>query len=685
MFPKQTALSLCAPKWCAIFALAIGTGMLTTPALAQKGQGTWIALDSSAPGTPADVKLDTKATNPTYTALDIYIHGFYVETKQGPDGKYSKITVPGFGTVSQTGAPSLPTPRLNLAIVTGATSLKVAVSRADSVKSYANVMVWPQPIPERDESTGSPEVFKKDDAIYGSKGYWPAANQTQTGKLRSKLGSIQGMSAEIYPMKWDPSTRQLLVAGHMRVEFSHPGTATRQTPITKERFAMADKAFLNWTAVSAYIPANLVFYEGDFLFLYPSGYQTALLPLINQKKARGFAVTEMTTATAGTTCSSIRTAINNWYNSKPSWRDKYALLVGDTNVIPFCTAPNGAPTDDLYASTDGDDLDAEIYLGRLSADSTTDVSNQVTKILQYEDHPALFCCYDQALLVAHKEGAPGKYVGAHESVRTAAYSVPPAFSTLYGSIAGVDNADVSTEINGGTGVVAYRGHGSSTEWWSWNLLNQSYNNTDMSALSNIVQQSPVMWSFACTNSNLNSEDSISEVAMESATSRAVSYYGASEPSDTTPNHELDRQMFQAVYNLGMTTQSHAIQYAEHQMAAMTWDDNAWRYLLLGDPEMQIRRRNPLKLVIVGPISVGVCKLGPCYLDLSIFDEVGNPVPDLVVSAWKSSRAGDEVLTNQYSDRSGKAHLQIAPQTTGAIQVTVNDRAGNTVQTSIPVK
>src|SRR5690606_1499029 len=101
---------------------------------------------------------------------------------------------------------------------------------------------------------------------------------------------------------------------------------------------------------------------------------------------------------------------------------------------------------------------------------------------------------------AHKENAPGKYVGAHESVRTASYAVPPAFSTLYGHQAGVDDSDVNLAINNGLGLVAYRGHGNSAAWTTWNTLNESYNSADVTALANLPSQVPVVWSLACTNS-----------------------------------------------------------------------------------------------------------------------------------------------------------------------------------------
>ena len=57
-------------------------------------------------------------------------------------------------------------------------------------------------------------------------------------------------------MQWDPSSRVFQVAGHTRLEFSHPGTAARQNPITKERYTLAQKTFINWSVVGSYSPAQ---------------------------------------------------------------------------------------------------------------------------------------------------------------------------------------------------------------------------------------------------------------------------------------------------------------------------------------------------------------------------------------------------------------------------------------------
>lgn len=493
------------------------------------------------------------------------------------------------------------------------------------------------------------------------------------------------MTLEAYPFQWNPRTKTLSVNRITQFVIAHEGTAIEHRPMTKDRAALAAAKFLNWPAVALNFPVNALFYEGDFLFIYPSGYDDELQPLIDQKKARGFSVTEMTTLATGNTCASIRTAINNWYNSRFSWTDKYAILVGDVNQIPLCTSASGTPTDDLYASTNGDDLDEEIFLGRLSVDNEADAAQQVGKILSYSDNPPPFCCYDEVLLVAHKEDAPGKYVGAHESVRLGSYSVPPSFSTLYGHIAGVDDSDVSAAIDNSLGLVAYRGHGSSSAWTGWNIPNDYFNSTDVGLLGNVMPRIPIIWSFACNNSEIGVDDSIGEHWMESAGSRAVAHYGSTIPSYTDQNHELDRQMFKAVYDLGLTTHSHAIRYAEDQMGALIGSDNAWMYLLLGDPEMQIRRRNPSNLVIKIPDYVAVCKGPDCYLKVSVLDETGRPLAGARVAVWKGANGREEVFNNRYTDGNGSASIRINPETNGTLHYSVRDEQGNTAVGSVPVR
>jgi hypothetical protein len=97
----------------------------------------WVPLDSSKPGTPAGIRLDRAGSDANKTTVTIEIHGFYLEPKQGPDGVYHKLTVPGLGSVSMTGAPDLPTARFNVGVITGAKAVRLAALKPNAApKSF---------------------------------------------------------------------------------------------------------------------------------------------------------------------------------------------------------------------------------------------------------------------------------------------------------------------------------------------------------------------------------------------------------------------------------------------------------------------------------------------------------------------------------------------------------------------
>ncbi|WP_316367066.1 C25 family cysteine peptidase [Candidatus Thiodiazotropha sp. CDECU1] len=654
----------------------------------------WVALDQDQePGSEARVELNRKASNKRRSVFDITIPGFWMTGKKGDDGQiYQQIEIPGLGSHDELGQPDLPRYKFHLALPfsKGKVSMRGEVQE---LRRFQDILVWPQSVPELDgeKDTGTPEQFVLDRETYAGKGSWPGTFSPESYEIGKALRGIPAIHGEAWPVQWDPSSRELQVAGKITYILDHDGDEEQFEPITQERFKLAELTFINWEILEPVFGPNLWFYTADYLFIYPdSSYADEIKPLVDQKKARGFKVTEMNVADdiGASTCNTIRTAIQTWEAAIPFSRDAYALLVGDTDVIPHCTSPDGDQTDDSYASTDGDDLNEEIYLGRLSVDSEADLANQVSKILTYEDHPSPFCCYNRAGLWAHKENAPGKYEGAHETVRTFAYADAPIFETFYGSQTGVTDSDVANRVSNGVGVMAYRGHGSSgSTATSWNQTSEYFNGLDVSTLSNPLSRSPVVWSFACTNSKLDENDSIAEKWMELADAGSSSYYGATRTSYTDQNHVLDEWMFRAVYDEGLLTQSHAIERGEAQMAALIGARNAWMYLLLGDPDMKIRTKNPYTITIKIPELIEICKF--CELPIQVLDEVGNPLPNALVGLWKPSQRDlpnmeGETWVNGYTDEKGLITLPYSALTEGELYYSVEDGAGNAVFEKIQV-
>jgi hypothetical protein len=200
---------------------------------------------------------------------------------------------------------------------------------------------------------------------------------------------------------------------------------------------------------------------------------------------------------------------------------------------------------------------------------------------------------------------------------------------------------------------------------------------------------PAVWSFSCTNSNINASDCIAETWMAKAGSGAVSHCGATRTSYTGPNHKLNESMFAVTFDWQMPTQAHAIASAEALMTYFTYEDNAWMYLLNGDPSMPIRDDDESFTLII-PEYIELCEI-PCGLEFLVFDQLGNPVDDALVSRWKPLAGGavgadgsDDVFTNRYTDGAGATTLTMQPQTTDSLHYRVRDAEGHVVTGVIPV-
>jgi hypothetical protein len=218
------------------FSVFVLLGLLASGiSLTQSGSTSWVSLDGSKPGTPADIVLDKDNSSASTSTISIVIHGFWAERKEGPGGPYTKISVPGIGAVQQTGAPSLPGLRLNLAVATTADTIKLRSASLSDHRAYAGVLIWPNPIGETDRPGGK-EQFRRDEKLYSQNANWPGPSARALESVRAKLGSINGAAVEIYPMQWNPATKTLIVNRVMKMTFDHSGnTNTSQNRMTKER------------------------------------------------------------------------------------------------------------------------------------------------------------------------------------------------------------------------------------------------------------------------------------------------------------------------------------------------------------------------------------------------------------------------------------------------------------------
>ncbi len=670
---------------------------------------TWVPLDSSVPGQPATITCDTTQTSPTQTVIDIHVHGYWRTDRVGGDGRtYQQIEIPGLASIDTPGAPDLPVARFYIAWGTTASEATIDLARTTGVHTFAGQLVWPQPVEERELATGgsTPEQFQLDTALYAAPGPYPT--DTAVRMFTSVQYPYKLMQSEAHPAQWDPQTGELTVAEHTYLTFRHLGVFKAADPLPQHRIDLIKAAIVNWPAVKDVFTANTTSYDGDFLFVVQGGTPPQLEPLIAQKKGRGFHVSVLNFPSIPS-CATVRNAIQSWYDGTPSEHEHYAILIGDHAFIPTCPAPDGDLTDDLYGDVDGDGFDdilPEVYVGRLAANSYDELGRMVTRILDYEDHPECTATrYDKTLLIAHTQGAPGKYEGNAEEVRTRNYAdVTPHFTTHYGSDPTHTNTTLTSAIESGFGLIAYRGHGTDTAWWTWNTAGVDYSNIEV---DDLVNAPAVVWSIACGNLYLPTGDCFGEHWLSrQATRGAVSFYGAGGSGNTTINHELYRRMFSTLFDEGYTVQGQLIARAELLTGLKYGATNPFMYYLLGDPEMRIRRSNPSCLpsgspwITNKPAYVFCCAGKVSLSDLSVATPSGAPVPGVMVSLWKPGAApdtttssaggwtlthgGDEVLVNGYTGPDGSVRLEADSLSEGMLYLTFSDDEGNVVLDSILV-
>ena len=83
-------------------------------------------------------------------------------------------------------------------------------------------------------------------------------------------------------------------------------------------------------------------------------------------------------------------------------------------------------------------------------------------------------------------------------MRTNSYSTPPNFITYYGSQVGVEDPDIVNEVDGGVGVLAYRGHGSKySTATGWNQVSDYFNSSDVISLANPTRRHPTPLQMVC--------------------------------------------------------------------------------------------------------------------------------------------------------------------------------------------
>lgn len=519
------------------------------------------------------------------------------------DSKYDLLQLPEYFTTLEIGKPQLPAIRELLAVC-DFTNYKFSIvdSSVTILKEY-NVYPFQTPALE-----GEKLEFVKDELFYEKDTFFPEKiiDLEKPGIWRD----LKVSRLSIFPIKYNPKIKTLKIFTRLviKIDFenSSGNALIRNKPIPNEWKNMYKNSILNYDylhldrmELNKNNRSNSSSGDYDYLIITHQDYYSDIQRMASWKTRKGLLskVVKLNDI-GGNNSTSIKNYITSEYNNH---NISYVLLVGDVSQLCMIYTGNDYGSGDFqYSLLSGDDYRAEIAIGRFSAISSAEVLHVSEKNIRYETTPPISNWVRKALLVANWQNAPGKYQGCKEEIRTYPYSDPPIFTTAYGASTSnggdeATNSDVTSYINSGFGVVNYRGHGSATAWagtsgWTgWNMFHEYYTTSIARNLNN-GDMAPIVFSIACTNSQLHYGSECLAEAFTKADDAATAFLGGTRSTYTYANHTYDEELFKntfstAVNDIGnISNDAAVIMVRDHGISGKK---NAIRYLWLGEPALEV--------------------------------------------------------------------------------------------------
>ncbi|MBN2829175.1 MAG: hypothetical protein JXR56_02515, partial [Candidatus Cloacimonetes bacterium] len=295
----------------------------------------------------------------------------------------------------------------------------------------------------------------------------------------------------IFPVSYNPVSNSIRVYNDIKIKINLEGSDMALTEYNK------DKAYspyyeviynrVNRTYPNHDYPSNpdMRRYPIKYLIVANRMFESTLAPFIAWKEKKGFDVIVGYTDVIGTSSAAIKTWIQSYYtgatpsNPAPS----FALIVGDVaQVINYGTGSSSNVGTDLYyyCFDGGSDYIPDMYYGRWSVTSTTELTNIINKTLYYEQYQFATPSYlDNVTLIAGEDSTWNPYVG-QPTIQYGAnnyFNSAHGFANVYQYLTSYTNC--YNTMNTGVGFINYTAHGSTTSW-----AGPSFSTSNISSMTN---------------------------------------------------------------------------------------------------------------------------------------------------------------------------------------------------------
>ncbi|UCF10730.1 MAG: hypothetical protein JSW65_03375, partial [Candidatus Bipolaricaulota bacterium] len=347
--------------------------LVAAPSLAE-----WVEVE---PGSDP-LAVDVLVPEPGRTVVEYRVGGFERNEVLINGSTYDVI---GLGSESKDltrGHPELPNVcRAVLLPETGAVEIRVLES---STRDVPGIRVAPSKgnLPRTVNPADVPYVFS---AVYDEDEWYPA--DVVTHREPHIIRDFRGTVVVVNPFQYNARTRTLRVTTHLKIEVvttAEPGVNElrrhrRLRGVNRDFHLVYTEHFINYER-TRYKPLDE---QNRMLVICYDAWTANLQPLVDWKNQLGVRTELVTGTQAGATATAIKAFIQAYYDSTDL---AYVLLVGDHTQMPTLSAAGGA-SDPSYSLLAGSDYYPEIFVGRFSAETSSQVDTQVQRTITYERDP----------------------------------------------------------------------------------------------------------------------------------------------------------------------------------------------------------------------------------------------------------------------------------------------------------
>lgn len=618
-----------------------------------------------------NLQTDVQFTLPDWSFVDVLVNG------QPAKGIMADGGVP----LLRKGDPELPSFSLSVPVnATGAIQVNVLYGAYDE---YPGIELAPSKGSLKRDVNPATVAFEYG-ASYSRNAFFPV-DATMFGKPYI-IRDARYVAVRAFPFQYNPVTKVLRVYHSMTINVisdpNQPG-ANELTEAAQRNGGGNDQLL--------YTPVGED--GGRMLIIGPALYEPSMQPLIDWKKQKGIETEYVTIESIGNTETNIYNYVDNYYSMFPALN--FLLIAGDhQQVVSYDAGNSGSEikwSDSEYGQLSGADKYPEIFVGRFSAQTTSELEVMVTRTLEYEKTPDMGSWYNSYIGIGSNQGAgygdDGEADWEHMRNIGQQYMTYGGYATMYefydGSQGGNDAsgnpnaAMVTTAVNTGAGQFYYCGHGAQNV-----CVTSNFGSTDVWAATN-NNMYPFVVSVACNNGTFISGTCLTEDFLlannTNGPTGAIAACGSSilmawaEPmevqdemayllTETYPNN-VKRTLGGMFYNGGMSMLDAYGNSSTAEEVMETW-------IMFGDPSVMIRTQTPTSLTVTHPVSqtVGATTM-----------LVSSPTEGALVCITENN----VILGTGYIS-GGSVTINLPPATPGTLLITVTAFNKTPYQAFIPV-